>query len=70
MADVETRTEGEENKKYKRIDFTKIKTIDDIKLIMLSMYGEVALNPENPRFKEVERRGLMSEEEFSPTISN
>lgn len=70
MAEVTSVTGVEENKKYKRVDFTKIKTIEDVKLLLLAMYGEVALNPDNPRFKEVEKRGLFSGEEFSPTLPN
>ena len=70
VTSINTDTEGEENKKYRRVDFTKIKTIEDVKLLLLAMYGEVALNPENPRFKEVEKKGLLSGEEFSPTRPN
>ena len=67
MAEIITAETGaEENKKYRRVDFTKIKSLEDVKLLLLAMYGEVALNPENPRFKEVEKRGLLSQEEFQP----
>jgi hypothetical protein len=65
---INKETGGEENKKYKRVDFTKIKSIEDVKLLLLAMYGEVALNPENPRFKEVEKRGLLCDEEFVPNM--
>jgi len=52
---------GPSVKSFKLVAWDKIKTIDDMKLVLEAMCGELGFSNENPFYTILDRKGLLGE---------
>jgi len=46
---------------YRMVDWSKIKTIDDLKLVLIAIHGEVGFTQENVFFEALVKNGLLGD---------
>lgn len=52
---------GPQTKQFKLVDWDKVETLTDLKLVLQAMCGELGFSPENIFYSILDKKGLLGE---------